>query len=588
MRKLKVLIVIVVISLSVLLLHKKNDIILLGDENHIIGDVDSSGRVGINDYLLIKRHLLKISILTGNELNYADVDGNGSIGIGDYLAVKKIILYGPTTRTVTATFKVQDEKNISSSYISQSCTINIGEGECEIIAPVLTAKTGYTVIGWSESKNATESTINQDTTIKISNDINYYSISRNDTPLKAVFTIMIKADKEGENQTCYRYNGSDNCFVQAPVIVPDTGYQAEGWADIDSEKTVAKSGGTFAIKEDGIYYSVVKRDIIVSFDENENISNSDLSKTNIKADRLSFYSTSCTSYNDNGCKITRIPIIYSKGNRIAGYSLTKDGGIIEIQKKVFKENTMLYARVNNRFYGNNKWYKSNTYQILESKEFGNIVVEFDDKITDKDYIDYIYFYLGLLYKEHPELFYFNGKIIILSDETYKSSYINTSYQSSNGITHWYRGFSVIIIHGGSTKRRTCFTITHELGHAYDNSFSQINNGLIRDRDTIKNSFNKYLNEENKPFRPYSFNLSTNSRNTDKGEFVADLIAYGTVKDFSIKRIVEYHDDGLAYSYLYRPDATYDQNNYITTELYNLYVALTNEGKSYYKEVGIIN
>lgn len=70
-------------------------------EDHIVGDVDGNGTVGLNDYLLIKKHLLSISKLTGEKLNYADVDGNGTIGIGDYLAVKKIILYGSPSGSQT-------------------------------------------------------------------------------------------------------------------------------------------------------------------------------------------------------------------------------------------------------------------------------------------------------------------------------------------------------------------------------------------------------------------------------------------------------------------------------------------------------
>lgn len=56
------------------------------------GDVDGNGKVGSSDYLLVKKHILGISKLTGDKLTRANVDGKNGVTASDYLAIKKIIL----------------------------------------------------------------------------------------------------------------------------------------------------------------------------------------------------------------------------------------------------------------------------------------------------------------------------------------------------------------------------------------------------------------------------------------------------------------------------------------------------------------
>ena len=56
------------------------------------GDVDADGNVSIFDYVLIRKHLLKIQVLTGDNLKRADIDGNGKVSISDYIAIRRIKL----------------------------------------------------------------------------------------------------------------------------------------------------------------------------------------------------------------------------------------------------------------------------------------------------------------------------------------------------------------------------------------------------------------------------------------------------------------------------------------------------------------
>ena len=60
----------------------------------LLGDVNGVNVVGVSDYILIRKHLLDISLLKGDSLKRADVNGDGKIGTLDYIAIRKYVLYG--------------------------------------------------------------------------------------------------------------------------------------------------------------------------------------------------------------------------------------------------------------------------------------------------------------------------------------------------------------------------------------------------------------------------------------------------------------------------------------------------------------
>ena len=85
---------------------------LLIDVNASIqGDVNNDGIVNAQDYLLVKKHILGISKLTGDNLVRADVNQKDGVTSLDYIVIKKIILNGQT---------VQDVESISLSNTNLS------------------------------------------------------------------------------------------------------------------------------------------------------------------------------------------------------------------------------------------------------------------------------------------------------------------------------------------------------------------------------------------------------------------------------------------------------------------------------------
>lgn len=66
--------------------------ILVADTKYSSGDVDGKNGVNAADYILIRKHLLKSSILKGDALKRADVDGKNGVTAADYILVRKMIL----------------------------------------------------------------------------------------------------------------------------------------------------------------------------------------------------------------------------------------------------------------------------------------------------------------------------------------------------------------------------------------------------------------------------------------------------------------------------------------------------------------
>ena len=61
-------------------------------DSNTIGDVDNDGKVSSKDYVLIKKHIMSISTLTGNSKQKADINGDNKITSIDYILIKKQIL----------------------------------------------------------------------------------------------------------------------------------------------------------------------------------------------------------------------------------------------------------------------------------------------------------------------------------------------------------------------------------------------------------------------------------------------------------------------------------------------------------------
>lgn len=132
-----------------------------------------------------------------------------------------------------ATFNVQDKLAVENTAETKTCTIYNLETKCTIIVPTITPRNGYIAYGWDSNKSETTATYKGGETITFergTNNMEYYSITRWNTELKASFKAN-KSTLNGElNVGCYLYNGSDSCKVSTPKVTPpDTTPNFIGW-----------------------------------------------------------------------------------------------------------------------------------------------------------------------------------------------------------------------------------------------------------------------------------------------------------------------------------------------------------------------
>ena len=58
----------------------------------IRGDINGDGKVNLQDLLLVKKHILELKKLEGNQVRAAQIGGETEISLKTYLAIKKYVL----------------------------------------------------------------------------------------------------------------------------------------------------------------------------------------------------------------------------------------------------------------------------------------------------------------------------------------------------------------------------------------------------------------------------------------------------------------------------------------------------------------
>ena len=58
----------------------------------VIGDIDSDGKITINDIAKLKLHIIEEQLLEGIKLKSADIDNDGQVTINDLAQMKLILI----------------------------------------------------------------------------------------------------------------------------------------------------------------------------------------------------------------------------------------------------------------------------------------------------------------------------------------------------------------------------------------------------------------------------------------------------------------------------------------------------------------
>ncbi len=121
------------------------------------GDIDGNGKVASMDYILVRKHLLKQALLTGDKLTRADVNGDGKVSFLDYTLIRNTIWENansqtPTpqpTNTPTPTVVPTEQYTVTfdSSGGDQVASQKINK-DGKVQVPSTPKRNGYTFIEW--------------------------------------------------------------------------------------------------------------------------------------------------------------------------------------------------------------------------------------------------------------------------------------------------------------------------------------------------------------------------------------------------------------------------------------------------------
>ena len=199
-------------------------------------------------------------------------------------------------------------------------------------------------------------------------------------------------------------------------------------------------------------------------------------------------------------------------------------------------------------------------QVVKIKKYGYVTLEIEDGMNEATASKFIST-LDQLFKDYPQLFYYDGNVVFLNKATY-SKFKNM--EGSSGWTYSYKKNNTVqgnVYIGYLVEDFYRFTVVHELFHVYDYKFSIMFGKEVSEQSDIKNIYQNYsqMSSSTRPFRDYSY--------SDIHEFTADGFAF--------------------YYYSLKGYKSSNYGNAITSDISQLLKKYMNNGLNYYKGKGII-
>ena len=150
------------------------------------------------------------------------------------------------------TLKQNGAKEISKTSVS--CTTT--GSSCNVKLPAISAKKGFTVVGWAASAKSTKAKYKPNATVKLTGNTTLYSITQGH-----LYRLRFYATGYGTyERTCSEFNGVYGCFVTAPTITPKKGHVIKGWTATKNSKVVnVRQGQTVAVSKSANYYAVITK-----------------------------------------------------------------------------------------------------------------------------------------------------------------------------------------------------------------------------------------------------------------------------------------------------------------------------------------
>ena len=426
-------------------------------------------------------------------------------------------IYAITSKKLIATFKGNGAKVTKSSV---TCNVYNNDKTCKVTTPAIT-RSGYSIIGFNSKASATSSEYKINSSITLDKDKTIYAI----TSKKLTATFKENgASVSKTSVTCNIYNTGKTCNVTAPTIT------RSGWSILGfSTNKNATTGSTEkTLVSDKTYYAITKKNIKVTFTENNNKNTYPKAIKNKKAmqvkfDYIEYREAFCSIYNtQTSCKI-KIPFVDVKGLASSGFSPGIDEKTGPGSPKTVP-NTLDYELAPHYITGNTYSFSKSTtlYAVFETLDYyrdfrstiehtltytsstGRIIIDIEKGCSRDHYKKY---FDEIKNSKFKFLLDGNAKIMVLTNDSMKKVHpgqdgdvAGVSF-SLTGAGYYHYNISLNCKYDSDKyDYLTFYTIIHELSHRWDARYYLATGTTLNSKFT--SFYNKYKSNNSWPIRDY--------------------------------------------------------------------------------------
>ena len=423
--------------------------------------------------------------------------------------------YAITSKKLTATFKGNGAKVTKSSV---TCNVYNNDKTCKVTTPAI-KRSGYSIIGFNSKASATSSEYKINSSITLDKDKTIYAI----TSKKLTATFKGNgASVSSSSSSCNIYNTAKTCNVAAPTIT------RSGWTILGfSTNKNATTGSTEkTLVSDKTYYAITKKNIKVTFTENNNKNTYPKAIKNKKAmqvkfDYIEYREAFCSIYNtQTSCKI-KIPFVDVKGLASSGFSPGIDEKTGPGSPKTVP-NTLDYELAPHYITGNTYSFSKSTtlYAVFETLDYyrdfrstiehtltytsstGRIIIDIEKGCSRDHYKKY---FDEIKNSKFKFLLDGNAKIMVLTDDSMKKVHSGQDVAgvsfSLTGAGYYHYNISLNCKYDSDKyDYLTFYTIIHELSHRWDARYYLATGTTLNSKFT--SFYNKYKSNNSWPIRDY--------------------------------------------------------------------------------------
>lgn len=474
-------------------------------------------------YIYNKKTSCKITtpIITRSGYSIIGFNSNANAKTAGYKTNASITLDKDKTIYAITSKKLKLTVNGNGAKVTKSsvtCNVYNNDKTCKVTTPTIT-RSGYSVIGFNSNSNATSPEYKTNTSVTLDKNKTMYAI----TSKKLTATFKGNgASVSSSSSSCNIYNTAKTCNVTAPTIT------RSGWTILGfSTNKNATTGSTAKTLSAGkTYYAITKKNIKVTFTENNNKNTYPKAIKNKKAmqvkfDYIEYREAFCSIYNtQTSCKI-KIPFVDVKGLASSGFSPGIDEKTGPGSPKTIP-NTLDYELAPHYITGNTYSFSKSTtlYAVFETLDYyrdfrstiehtltytsstGRIIIDIEKGCSRDHYKKY---FDEIKNSKFKFLLDGNAKIMVLTDDSMKKVHSGQDVAgvsfSLTGAGYYHYNISLNCKYDSDKyDYLTFYTIIHELSHRWDARYYLATGTTLNSKFT--SFYNKYKSNNSWPIRDY--------------------------------------------------------------------------------------